>query len=66
MSEHHHHSHHHSETTGKVDETGIFRQKMSKHVHRVRWWRRILTQGLYLLTALVVFAVIFAYIIDRG
>ena len=57
---HHHHSHH------RQDDTGIFRKRMSDHVKRIRFIRRVVYWVVITLAVLVSLAVVYAYIIDRG
>ena len=61
---HHHHHHHHSQH--RTDDTGIFRKRMSDHVKRIRFIRRVVYWVTISLAVLVSLAVVYAYVLDRG
>lgn len=61
---HHHHHHHHSQH--RQDDTGIFRKRMSDHVKRIRFIRRVVYWVTISLAVLVSLAVVYAYVLDRG
>ena len=63
---HHHHHHHHSHGEHKKDDTGIFRRRMSDHVKRIRFIRRVVSITTITIAIIVSLAVVYAYVIDRG
>ena len=63
-NENHHHHHHHSQH--RQDDTGIFRKRMSDHVKRIRFIRRVVYWVTISLAVLVSLAVVYAYVLDRG
>ena len=63
---HHHHHHSHGEHHHHKDDTGIFRRRMSDHVKRVRFIRRVVSIATITIAVIVSLAVVYAYVIDRG
>ena len=60
------HHHHHHQGQHRQDDTGIFRKRMSDHVKRIRFVRRVVYWVTISLAVLVSLAVVYAYVLDRG